>query len=84
MSLSVPALTSDRCRCAACGLSFKSTAAFDAHRAGPFPDGRRCLTADELQRRGYAPDSHGFWRQPLIISALRRKLARCESVHAVA
>jgi len=57
----------DLCRCTACGLSFKSTSAFAAHRRGDFTReaphyGRRCLTADELTAKGYAPNERGFWR----------------------
>jgi hypothetical protein len=64
--------------CVTCGLDFGSVSAFDAHRVGkhaytfiegmrmdpPREDGRRCLSLDELQERGWAEDSRGRWRAP--------------------
>jgi hypothetical protein len=58
-----PKLSGDRCRCNSCGLYFRSTSAFDDHRAGK-PEVRRCRTADELIRKGYGPNAAGFWRLP--------------------
>lgn len=55
-------LTGDRCRCASCGLYFKSTAAFDKHRTGPFRNGeRRCKTYDEMSQAGMAVNAKGYW-----------------------
>jgi hypothetical protein len=59
-------------QCSACGLDFGSLGAFDKHRIGIFAhqwspehtDGRRCLTTDELTRRGFRQDARGRWRQP--------------------
>ncbi len=58
--------------CATCGLDFASLSAFDAHRIGTHaypwslerPDGRRCLTEDELRARGFTLDTRGRWRRP--------------------
>lgn len=65
--MSAPKLTGNRCRCAACGDLFNSTSAFDRHRAGTFaplgtwPHARRCLTAEELQAKGWSRNGAGFW-----------------------
>jgi hypothetical protein len=64
--------------CSSCGLDFASVAAFDAHRRGTHahlgtpdrPDGRRCLTADELVDRGWERDRHGRW---VTATALRNR-----------
>lgn len=58
-----PPLTGDQCRCTSCGLAFKSTSGFDAHRVGKYP-ARRCLSLTELQARGYAHNNLGFMRKP--------------------
>ncbi|AET91704.1 hypothetical protein BYI23_B010970 [Burkholderia sp. YI23] len=59
-------LTGDRNQCPACEAYFNSTAAFDAHRTGPFGQGglpaqRRCLTLDEMQAKGMTLNVAGFW-----------------------
>lgn len=46
--------------CAFCELSFTSTSAFDAHRAGPIGT-RRCLTLAELQAKGWRQNGKGWW-----------------------
>lgn len=66
----------DHCSCTGCGLLFASTDAFDAHRVGDHaylasaerPDGRRCLTEDELAEAGLRLSAAGRWmvRQPSI------------------
>jgi hypothetical protein len=75
--------------CAACGLDFGSTSAFDAHRVGkhgytfveglrmdpPREDGRRCLSSKELLERGWAQDSRGRWRTPIRESGWTAKRA---------
>lgn len=64
-------LTGDRNQCPGCGGFFNSTAAFDAHRTGPFghsgqPAQRRCLTAGEMRAHGMALNRAGFWvKHPL-------------------
>lgn len=56
---------SDRCRCSVCGLYFRRTSTFDAHRIGrPGTPARRCLSSDELAARGWSRDSLGYWRRP--------------------
>lgn len=60
-------------RCRSCNEDFASLSAFDDHRVGKHahlyseasPDGRRCLTPDELRSLGMRKDSHGRWRLPI-------------------
>jgi hypothetical protein len=59
---SVP-LKGDNCQCRACGLLFRRTSTFQAHRYGPMTD-RRCQTDKELADKGWHADSKGFWRRP--------------------
>jgi hypothetical protein len=59
-------LTGCRCRCGECGQHFNRTSTFTAHRIGAFgtvrnPGDRRCLTAEEMQARGWRLNSGGFW-----------------------
>jgi hypothetical protein len=61
--MAISNLRGDRCACRSCGLTFRSTAAFDAHRRGKYGVDRRCLTEAELTERGYLPNKDGFWRQ---------------------
>ena len=56
---------SQRCSCAACGLSFPSPKSFDAHRAGR-ADSRRCKDTGELHRAtsstpGLVEKEPGVW-----------------------
>ncbi len=51
------------CHCAACHLTFTAVGSFDEHRTGP-TDTRRCMTRDELRRRGMEPNANGHWRHP--------------------
>lgn len=55
-----PALTGSRCRCSACGLTFRSVSGFDRHRIGP-PATRRCLTPAELEAAGWRLNAAGLW-----------------------
>lgn len=67
--------------CGACGLDFASLGAFDAHRRGRHayladasrPDGRSCLTLDELAEAGLELDPRDRWR---LAADARRALAR--------
>jgi hypothetical protein len=56
-----PRLTGSRCLCRACGERFNSTAAFDRHRVDVFSGSRRCLTSEEITRRGMTRNAAGFW-----------------------
>ena len=55
--------------CGVCHLFFAGTTAFDLHRVGKQaydlsperPDGRRCLSADEMPEAGMALDDQGRW-----------------------
>ena len=56
--------------CRSCRRAFASVGAFNAHRRGRHaylaeaarPDGRRCLTLDELADAGLELDTRGRWR----------------------
>jgi hypothetical protein len=58
--------------CRTCGQDFGGVRAFDLHRVGTHaydystsrPDGRRCLTTDEMLARGLYPNATGRWSQP--------------------
>jgi hypothetical protein len=62
-------LTGERNECPTCGELFNSNGAFDAHRRGKFgtsgPEGRRCLTADQMSAKGMVKTSRGFWARKL-------------------
>jgi hypothetical protein len=61
--------------CGACGEDFGGVSAFDAHRIGkhaylfeeglsmvpPSEDGRRCLSTQEMEARGFAKNARGLW-----------------------
>jgi hypothetical protein len=55
--------------CPSCGKDFGGVVAFDAHRVGKHqydysaehPDGRRCLTEDEMLRKGFGTNTRGAW-----------------------
>jgi hypothetical protein len=80
-------LRGDRCRCPTCHEPFNSTRAFDKHRVGNFPDGRRCLTVAEMAAHGMAVNAAGFWitkpreHRPRNISPARRSGDRLEIMH---
>ena len=69
--MSAPVLTESRCQCTACGEYFNSTSIFDLHRVGHFAavgeraNGRRCLTPEEMEARGYLKSAAGFWVRSL-------------------
>jgi hypothetical protein len=58
--------------CGKCGCDFNSIRLFDAHRVGKhaylylagLPDGRRCLTVDEMLNRGWTTNANGRWTDP--------------------
>ena len=54
-------LTHKRCRCRGCGEYFNTVALFDKHRRGKFGVNRQCLTIEEMQSKGWALNSAGFW-----------------------
>lgn len=55
-------LTGQRNQCPACAELFNSNAAFDKHRTGRFGVDRRCMTAEEMRKRGMVLRDDGFWR----------------------
>lgn len=60
--------------CRSCRHDFSSLEGFDRHRVGKHdylysevpsrPDGRRCLSGDELLALGYEMDGRGRWFDP--------------------
>lgn len=46
-TLQRPRLRGNRCRCAACNLTFRSVTGFERHRSGP-ETSRQCMTVAEL------------------------------------
>jgi hypothetical protein len=57
-------LTGSRCRCASCGEYFNSVSIFDRHRVGLWDCAgkhRRCLSVDEMRRRGWLLNPRRFW-----------------------
>jgi len=58
--------------CRSCTQDFAGVGLFDAHRTGAHShlwsvereDGRRCLSPDELEARGWRLDSRGRWSDP--------------------
>lgn len=48
--------------CMSCGERFGGLRVFERHRVGAFPDGRRCLTDDEMAAGGWHRDTRGLWR----------------------
>lgn len=55
-------LKGQNCQCRGCGLLFRRTSSFDAHRVGRGID-RRCQTSMYLAQKGWTQDSRGFWRR---------------------
>lgn len=59
------------CAAPGCHLDFASDAAFREHRVGKFdapkgdPEGRRCMTMEELTAAGLEPNEAGRWRRPM-------------------
>lgn len=54
-------LSGDRNQCPACGLYFNSVSAFDKHRSGAHGVNRHCLTVPQMEAKGMAVNSAGFW-----------------------
>lgn len=61
MNTSTAQLTGNQCRCASCDQLFYSVGTFDAHRAGDYARGRRCLANDEMLEHGMRLRPDGFW-----------------------
>ena len=54
-------LRGDRNQCQGCKEYFNSTFAFDKHRTGQHGVDRRCLTTEEMLRKGMVLRDDGFW-----------------------
>jgi len=55
-------LNGDHNQCAGCGEFFNSTLAFEKHRVGEHAGNqRRCLTTAEMEEKGMAVSSSGWW-----------------------
>lgn len=59
--MNVRHLTGHRCLCRGCGEFFNSVRAFDRHRAAASSVAQRCLTAEEMVKRGMSVNVSGFW-----------------------
>ena len=56
-------LTGDRNQCPGCGQYFNSSFAFDKHRTGDHANnGRHCLDAENMEKKGMVLGDDGFWR----------------------
>lgn len=54
-------LTGDHNQCRGCLKYFNSTFAFDKHRTGEHGKDRRCMGTEEMQSKGMAISSSGYW-----------------------
>jgi hypothetical protein len=69
--------------CRGCGADFTSLRLFDAHRVGAHdyhwsadrPDGRRCLSVDEMRMKSWRIDGRGRWTDPARAADVRERLA---------
>jgi hypothetical protein len=60
------------CLCTTCKEDFGGVTAFDLHRVGKHeylfseehPDGRRCLSSEEMLEKKMKLDKYGRWRAP--------------------
>jgi hypothetical protein len=67
--------------CRACGNDFTSVKLFDRHRVGVHaydysperPDGRRCLSAEEMLENGWRQDARGRWIDPVRVADARAR-----------
>jgi hypothetical protein len=70
-------------QCSACGADFTSVELFDRHRVGTHeylfaperPDGRRCLTVEEMTGRGWEQNDRGRWLDPARAERARARFA---------
>ena len=72
--------------CRSCDQDFSSVRLFDAHRVGAYAPGdysgdledwtpelgRRCLSIEEMQERGWEPNDCGAWQDPIRVEQARR------------
>lgn len=49
------------CKCSGCNKYFKSVSAFDKHRYSKNREPRRCLSDEEMIKKGMAINSSGYW-----------------------
>lgn len=54
-------LSGNRCQCTACGHYFNRVSTFDKHRVGEFGKDRRCLSAGEMEAKGWRLNTAGFY-----------------------
>jgi hypothetical protein len=73
MSATTVTPRTSQCLCRLCGQVFRSERPFKRHRVGEYePNTRRCLTAAELQTRGYVQNARGVWQFALRKFGTRR------------
>ena len=73
--------------CTACGEDFSSVAVFDAHRVGKHeylfskrqPNGRRCLTLDEMEGRGWTRNRWERWSNPELVEAVNERFGQVDA-----
>lgn len=76
--------------CTLCGQDFGGVRAFDAHRVGSHdhcfdlshPDGRRCLSVEEMAGRGLQRNSAGRWSLPWSLTLSAETKARRNGTEA--
>lgn len=57
-------LTGKRSQCAGCDQLFNSDSVFERHRVGAYGNPsrpRRCLTEEEMRKRGFTVSRYGYW-----------------------
>jgi hypothetical protein len=67
--------------CGVCGSDFTGLSLFDAHRVGKHaydfgpehPDGRRCLSIEEMKAKGWKLDPRGRWSDPAAAQVVRNR-----------
>jgi hypothetical protein len=76
--------------CRSCNQDFNSVDLFERHRVGTHQytysegiamtpmreDGRRCLSVDEMQAKGWEPNERGYWIDPEKVADARARLGK--------
>jgi len=78
--------------CRGCGQDFSSVRTFDRHRVGKHeylasderPDGRRCLTIEEMEEIGWEQDVRARWFDPAEVQRARASFGRPDTGCTVA
>jgi hypothetical protein len=78
--------------CRACGEDFASVTLFDAHRVGRHEytwspereDGRRCLSVEEMEEKGWTLNAQGRWFDPVRAERVREHFRNTRQPQTVA